>query len=117
MANNISLASHLRNDPGDTMVVDITPVRSGAAFDGDPVLHYTVDFNPVFNPKPGPSVREAAARLIDTVDTTAGVRLLGVGESSDAYHMSAPEPAGKGAEIEGDCGSLHDSQLGVPGRE
>jgi hypothetical protein len=49
-ANNISLAAHLRNDPGDTMVVDIVPVRTGAAFDGDPTLHYTVQFNPVFNP-------------------------------------------------------------------
>ena len=27
------------------------------------------------------------------------LRLLGVGESSDAYHMSAPEPSGKGAEL------------------
>jgi len=50
MANNISLASALRNDPGDSIVVDISPVRAGADFDGDPVMHYTVDFNSVFDP-------------------------------------------------------------------
>jgi hypothetical protein len=50
MARNISLASHLRNDPGDSMVVDIAPVRTGADLDGDPELHYVVDRNPVFDP-------------------------------------------------------------------
>ena len=39
MANNISLRAHLRNDPGDTIVADIVPVRAGAAFDGDPAAH------------------------------------------------------------------------------
>jgi hypothetical protein len=48
MANNISLASHLRNDPGDTIVADISPVREGAEFDGVPILHYLLDRNPVF---------------------------------------------------------------------
>ena len=50
MARNISLASHLRNDPGDSMVVDIVPVRTGADYDGDPELHYILDRNPVFDP-------------------------------------------------------------------
>ena len=49
MANNISLAAHLRNDPGDSMVVDIVPVRTGAALAGAPEFHYTIDANPVFN--------------------------------------------------------------------
>ncbi len=48
-ANNIALAADLRNDPGDSSVVDINPVRSGAEFDGMPTMHYTVDFNPVFD--------------------------------------------------------------------
>ena len=33
MANNISLAAHMRNDPGDSIVVDIAPVRAGADLD------------------------------------------------------------------------------------
>ena len=50
MANNISLASHMRNDPGDSLVVFITLVRAGAGFDGDPELHYVMNRNPVFDP-------------------------------------------------------------------
>ena len=49
-ANNISLAAHMRNDPGDSMVVGISPVRARADFDGDPELHYVVDRNQVFDP-------------------------------------------------------------------
>jgi len=39
-----------------------------------------------------------------------GVRLLGVGESSEAHHMSAPEPAGVGAE-QAMAAALEDAQL------
>ena len=49
MANNISLPTHLRNDPGDTIVVDISAVRSGADFDGPPSITYLVNPNPIFN--------------------------------------------------------------------
>ncbi len=49
----------------------------------------------------GISIGEAAAfalleRPAETLDANA-VLLLGVGESSDAYHMSAPHPQGRGA--------------------
>ncbi|MCK9997493.1 MAG: hypothetical protein KAH56_14555 [Candidatus Krumholzibacteria bacterium] len=50
MAANISPAAHMRNDPGDSIVVEIVSVRSGAELDGDPELHYIVDRNPVFDP-------------------------------------------------------------------
>ncbi|MEN8008013.1 MAG: FlgD immunoglobulin-like domain containing protein [Candidatus Krumholzibacteriota bacterium] len=50
MARNISPASHLNNDPGDSIYATIVPVRSGAGLDGDPQLHYTMDRNPVFDP-------------------------------------------------------------------
>jgi 3-oxoacyl-[acyl-carrier-protein] synthase-1 len=50
----------------------------------------------------GLSIGEAAAyalleRVPDGTGDAGGVRLLGVGESSDAYHMSSPHPEGAGA--------------------
>jgi len=47
-ANNISPAFHLRNDPGDSIIVDIVPVRAGAELESLPMLHYLLDPNPVF---------------------------------------------------------------------
>jgi 3-oxoacyl-[acyl-carrier-protein] synthase I len=49
----------------------------------------------------GLSISEAAAfvlleRVPDSLDAAA-IKLLGVGESSDAYHMSSPQPEGLGA--------------------
>jgi 3-oxoacyl-[acyl-carrier-protein] synthase-1 len=49
----------------------------------------------------GISISEAAAfalleRVPDSLDADA-IKLLGVGESSDAYHMSSPQPDGLGA--------------------
>jgi len=50
MANNISLNAHLRNDPGDSIVVTIAVVRPGSDLTADPELHYILDANPVFDP-------------------------------------------------------------------
>jgi hypothetical protein len=49
MANNISLRTHNRNDPGDSIVMDITPGRAGAALTGAPQLFYTMKANPLFD--------------------------------------------------------------------
>ncbi len=51
----------------------------------------------------GISISEAAAfalleRLPGSLDAHA-VKLMGVGESSDAYHMSSPQPEGRGAQV------------------
>ena len=54
--------------------------------------------NPFSVNRNGINIGEGAALFLMSRDP-APVRLLGVGESSDAYHISAPEPAGKGAEI------------------
>lgn len=54
--------------------------------------------NPFSVNRNGINIGEGAALFLMSRDP-APVRLLGVGESSDAYHMSAPEPEGKGAEI------------------
>ncbi|MEN8008012.1 MAG: FlgD immunoglobulin-like domain containing protein [Candidatus Krumholzibacteriota bacterium] len=50
MANNISLAVHMRNDPGDSVVVKVKPVRVGAYLDRNPRLYYNLDANPLFDP-------------------------------------------------------------------
>lgn len=48
-ARNISLPAHLINTPGDSVVVDVVPVRTGATLAGSPEIHYIVDANPVFD--------------------------------------------------------------------
>jgi 3-oxoacyl-[acyl-carrier-protein] synthase I len=50
----------------------------------------------------GISIGEAAGfALLERIDANpnATLRLLGCGESSDAHHMSTPDPTGKGAEL------------------
>ncbi len=50
MARNISLAAHLRNDPGDSAVWDIVPVRAGSVLEGVPVAHYKMVPNTLYDP-------------------------------------------------------------------
>lgn len=52
--------------------------------------------NPFSINRKGINIGEAAAVFVVSRER-AGVRLCGVGESSDAWHMSAPEPGGDGA--------------------
>ena len=57
MAANIAFRTHLRNDPGDSIWIEVTP-RSGATLDA-PVMHWTLARqNPLFDPyralPPGP---------------------------------------------------------------
>jgi 3-oxoacyl-[acyl-carrier-protein] synthase-1 len=53
--------------------------------------------NPMSRNRTGITLGEGAAVFLVTRDAS-GVQLIGAGESSDAHHMSAPEPDGKGAE-------------------
>ncbi|MBU9559360.1 beta-ketoacyl-[acyl-carrier-protein] synthase family protein [Burkholderia multivorans] len=53
--------------------------------------------NPMSRNRNGINIGEGAALFLMGRDETA-VRLAGVGESSDAHHISAPDPAGHGAE-------------------
>ena len=53
--------------------------------------------NPFSANRNGINVGEGAALFLLT-RRQAPIRLAGVGESSDAYHISAPDPSGKGAE-------------------
>jgi 3-oxoacyl-[acyl-carrier-protein] synthase I len=52
--------------------------------------------NPFSVNRTGINVGEAAAAFLLTQDETP-VRLAGIGESSDAHHVSAPHPEGRGA--------------------
>jgi 3-oxoacyl-[acyl-carrier-protein] synthase-1 len=54
--------------------------------------------NPFSANRSGINIGEGACVFLLT-RTPAPVRLCGVGESSDGYHMSAPDPDGQGAEI------------------
>ena len=54
--------------------------------------------NPFSANRNGINVGEGAALFLLT-RSQAPIRLAGVGESSDAYHISAPDPSGKGAEL------------------
>ncbi|KAB0643707.1 beta-ketoacyl-[acyl-carrier-protein] synthase family protein [Burkholderia latens] len=53
--------------------------------------------NPMSRNRNGINIGEGAALFVMSRDEAA-VRLAGVGESSDAHHISAPDPAGHGAE-------------------
>ena len=52
--------------------------------------------NPFSRNRDGINIGEAAAAFLMTRDA-APVALLGIGETSDAHHMSAPDPKGQGA--------------------
>ena len=52
---------------------------------------------PLCADRDGISLGEGAALFVMRA-ADSGVRLLGVGESSDAYHLTAPDPEGRGAE-------------------
>lgn len=54
--------------------------------------------NPLSRNRRGINIGEGAALMLLTKEPAA-VEVLGCGESSDAHHISAPDPAGQGAEI------------------
>jgi 3-oxoacyl-[acyl-carrier-protein] synthase-1 len=53
--------------------------------------------NPMSRNRSGINIGEGAALFLLSKEEAA-IELLGIGESSDAYHMSAPHPEGRGAE-------------------
>ena len=55
-----------------------------------------VQCNPMSRNRRGINIGEGAALFLVT-EQAGGVELCGVGEGSDAYHISAPEPSGAGA--------------------
>ncbi len=71
----------------------------------------TARCNPMSRHRNGINIGEAAALFLMTRDETS-VRLAGWGETSDAHHLSAPEPTGRGA-AEAMRLALHRAQLGA----
>lgn len=59
----------------------------------------------------GINLGEGAAVFVMRKGEGPGCRLAGVGESSDAYHLTAPDPSGRGAEV-AMCATLADAHLG-----
>lgn len=53
--------------------------------------------NPFSVNRAGTNIGEAAAVFLLTTDDPAPVQLAGIGETSDAHHVSAPDPEGRGA--------------------
>ncbi len=49
MANNISQQAHLKNDPGDSIVVNVAVVRTGATLQGLPKMYYKLKPNHLFD--------------------------------------------------------------------
>lgn len=49
--------------------------------------------------RPGMNIGEGAALLLLEREGEGAARVLGVGESSDAYHSSSPDPEGRGAAL------------------
>lgn len=65
--------------------------------------------NPMSANRSGLTLGEGAAVFLMTREN-GGIQLLGIGESSEAHHMSAPDPEGGGA-IASMRGALHDAGL------
>jgi 3-oxoacyl-[acyl-carrier-protein] synthase-1 len=55
--------------------------------------------NPMSANRQGINIGEGAALFLMSADEPSPVKLMGWGESSDGHHMSAPDPAGVGAEL------------------
>ncbi|MHB8080526.1 MAG: hypothetical protein ACYDIE_14885, partial [Candidatus Krumholzibacteriia bacterium] len=67
MAMSISPPADLRNDPGDSMVLMVVPVRTGSHLNSKPTLNVIMKANPLFN-----SVRVLPAGFVQT-----GNRIIG----------------------------------------
>ena len=65
--------------------------------------------NPMSQNRDGINLGEAAALFIMTKGSD-GIKLLSVGESSDAYHLTSPDPTGTGA-ISSMCAALNNAGL------
>lgn len=94
----------LRADLCDAVVVGGADSLCRLTVNGFSALDLTTEelCNPVSRNRRGINIGEGAALFLmshERLNDGGLVALLGVGESSDAHHISAPDPAGVGAEL------------------
>ncbi|MBW2448727.1 MAG: beta-ketoacyl-ACP synthase [Deltaproteobacteria bacterium] len=83
----------------DAVVAGATDTLCGLVTNGFSALHAVSEqiTNPCSANRSGLTLGEGSAVFLVTAEA-GGVQLRGVGESSEAHHMSAPDPSGAGAE-------------------
>jgi 3-oxoacyl-[acyl-carrier-protein] synthase-1 len=83
----------------DAVVAGATDTLCGLTTNGFTALQLVSDeiANPCSASRKGLTLGEGSAIFLATREA-GGIQLIGVGESSDAHHMSAPDPDGRGAE-------------------
>ncbi len=69
MAQNISRASHLRNDPGDSLVIFAAPVRAGAVLVEAPRMHWRLQRNPVFDAVRSSGLPDVGSVLMGAIES------------------------------------------------
>ena len=91
--------SLLALDVCDAVIAGASDSLCGLTANGFSSLQVVSDeiTNPLSVNRKGLTLGEGAAIFLVTRDS-GGIRLCGVGESTEAHHMSAPDPAGHGAE-------------------
>jgi 3-oxoacyl-[acyl-carrier-protein] synthase-1 len=95
----------------DAVVAGAADTLCGLTTNGFHALQAICDgvTNPCSKNRSGLTLGEAAAVFL-LVREAGGIQLAGVGESSEAHHMSAPDPSGAGAEA-AMRGALADARL------
>jgi 3-oxoacyl-[acyl-carrier-protein] synthase-1 len=84
----------------DAVIAGATDTLCGLTTNGFSALQVISDeiTNPCSRNRNGLTLGEGSALFLVTRET-GGIQLRGVGESSEAHHMSAPDPEGSGAEV------------------
>jgi len=90
----------LQQNVCDAVIVGGVDSLCGLTINGFSALESVSDkvCNPFSLNRNGITLGEGAALFLMTLEPSP-ISLVGVGESSDAYHISSPEPDGKGAEL------------------
>jgi 3-oxoacyl-[acyl-carrier-protein] synthase-1 len=106
-----SARSLLALDACDAVIAGACDSLCGLTANGFSSLQVVSDAitNPCSVNRQGMTLGEGAAVFLVTRDA-GGIRLRGVGESTEAHHMSAPDPEGQGAE-QAMRGALEDAAL------